>query len=286
MLAFLSSIIRWLFSLLVKLLILAMCIVLIVILSQDFQVFPILYSSLFEKSLRLPDDLPTGVKSTFLTTHDGKKLEMWQLEASNPTTPKTVALILHGNGGRVDEFFHYQKWLQTQGISSYSLEYRGIGKSTGWPSEDGIYLDVQTGIEYVMGNEDLETTKLVLLGISLGTAPAAYLAAQHKVEALILLSPYVSVPDIVKTRAFFKYFAPFLWYTFPTQEFLNKTSSCVIMAHGEQDDVIPFSNFKILRDNFSGKGKLLTIASKVSGHNDLFSNVKDDLALKLRECLN
>lgn len=266
----------------------ALLFVVLLVVTQDFQVFPALVPSIFEKSVRDESTLPEGVKSVFLTTADDKKIEVWVLRppAGGPEAPHRAALILHGNGGPVDAFFSYQKWLQSLGITSYSAEYRGIGKSTGWPSEKGIYLDAEAAFSYLLGQEEMKAEDVMVLGISIGTAPAAFLAKRHPVGTLVLLSPFVSIPAVVEDSPVLKYFRPFLWYQFPVQEFLRDISSCVVMAHGKRDTVIPFSHMQRLKRDYTGRGPLHTIVSGEADHNDLFHRVREELSEKVLLCLN
>lgn len=286
MLNFIASVINkivWFFA---RLVVCSLVVALVFVGSQDLQIFPALVPSLMKKKVREPDKVPPGIKSTFLTTPDGKKIEMWQmLVEPQPGKVRRAALILHGNGGPVDSFLGYQKWLDSLGISSYQVEYRGHGRSTGWPTEKGINLDAETGMKFLLGREEIDPSKVIVVGISLGSGPAAYLAKRFNVGTLVLITPYTSLPEVVKDSPILKYLVPFLWYKFPTQQYLEGTSACVVMAHGRKDDVIPFSHFERLKNEFTGKGGLQTVVSEEASHNDLFGLIKPELSEKLRTCL-
>ena len=49
------------------------------------------------------------------------------------------------------------------------LEYRGFGLSQGSPSEEGLYMDAQAGIEYLAARSDINTNEIIVFGRSLGT---------------------------------------------------------------------------------------------------------------------
>ena len=58
------------------------------------------------------------------------------------------------------------------------LEYRGYGRSEGSPSEEGIYMDAQAGLDFLLTREDLATDKIIVFGRSLGGAVAVDLATR------------------------------------------------------------------------------------------------------------
>lgn len=74
------------------------------------------------------------------------------------------------------------------------MDYRGYGKSEGSiKNEDELYSDVQEVYNYLKSfyNEN----KIIVLGYSIGTGPAAFLASKNHPKELILQAPYYSLPD-------------------------------------------------------------------------------------------
>src|SRR5690606_31161327 len=117
--------------------------------------------------------LPPGVESVFVKTPDEKQLEVWRLAVAES---RYVAIVFHGNAGDVENFFVFQQYLQTLGITSYGFDYRGFGKSSGWPSEEGLYIGSDTVIDYVLDKEGVDPDSLILVGVSIGSGPASYSA--------------------------------------------------------------------------------------------------------------
>jgi fermentation-respiration switch protein FrsA (DUF1100 family) len=60
-------------------------------------------------------------------------------------------------------------------INILLFDYRGYGKSTGTPSETGLYTDAQAVYDYVRTRTDLNQDKIFLFGRSLGGAVALHL---------------------------------------------------------------------------------------------------------------
>ncbi|MBN8550638.1 MAG: hypothetical protein J0M12_15085, partial [Deltaproteobacteria bacterium] len=89
------------------------------VLWQDFLIFPGLYSSLFFNKKNWP---PSAVDVLTTNSADGHTVTVWRARAEQE---KAVALLFHGNADSVSSFVGVQGWLQSLGISSYSMEYRG-----------------------------------------------------------------------------------------------------------------------------------------------------------------
>jgi fermentation-respiration switch protein FrsA (DUF1100 family) len=58
------------------------------------------------------------------------------------------------------------------------LDYRGYGKSSGRPSEQGLYRDSEAGFIYLLG-KGYRAEQIILHGESLGTAVAIDLASRR-----------------------------------------------------------------------------------------------------------
>ena len=59
-------------------------------------------------------------------------------------------------------------------INILLFDYRGYGKSTGKPSEWGLYIDAQAVYDYVRQRTDLIQEKIIFYGHSLGGAVALH----------------------------------------------------------------------------------------------------------------
>ena len=70
------------------------------------------------------------------------------------------------------------------------LEYRGYGRSEGSPSEEGIYMDAQAALDFLLTRQDIATDKIVVFGRSLGGAVAIDLATMYIYDSLCSISNY------------------------------------------------------------------------------------------------
>lgn len=251
----------------------------VLILSQPLQVFP----GVFSVSSQNGKPLPKGVESIFVKTADGKQLEVWRLA---PPSPRGVAVVFHGNAGNVENFFPYQQWAASNHLITYGFDYRGFGRSSGFPSEVGLYADTDAVYRYVIEREQVLPGTIVPVGISIGTGPAAYAAAKHSARTVVLFTPYTSLPDVARTLPVFGLLSSFLWYEFPVLSYLSSLKeSCMVIAHGKLDEVIPFSHSVTLNEATKNTNRVSFVASDIAHHNDILFATHQEVSAGLQRCL-
>lgn len=253
------------------------------VLTQELQIFPGLLHAL---TVQGDAPLPQGVDALTTTSKDGTSVAVWRMRGVGTT--KRVALLFHGNADRLHSFIRVQRWLAESGITSYSVEYRGYrGLRSGWPSERGLYEDGEAAFELMRREEGIASDEAIVLGSSIGTGIASHVAATFHPKALVLLSPYTSLKDLVREMPFFGYLSPFLWYRFPTLENIGALrQSCVIAAHGHRDTVISFQHSLRLRGAYQGASTFTLLESADAGHNDILLYTKDQIPTALSECFS
>jgi len=258
-------------------------VVLLVVLTQDIQIFPGAAWSVFENPSRDPATLPKGTESIFVNTNDGERLEVWRLGVEQSPV---VALIFHGNAQDVAGFFAYQQFFEALGVTSYNFDFRGFGKSSGWPSEEGLYKDGRAVAAYVLAREQIRPTALVVVGISLGTGPATRIAREISPGTLLLVAPYTSLPDVIATVPLMGLLRRFSFYQFPTEREIRSLSrtTCAIVLHGEQDEVIPYTQGQAVFQAIDQSLRPIFISVPTGHHNDAFFLNPGQLARQLSVC--
>ncbi|KZV99318.1 YNL320W-like protein [Exidia glandulosa HHB12029] len=135
----------------------------------------------------------------------------------------------------------------------FMLSYRGYGNSQGTPTEKGLRLDAQAGLDYILSHDVLSKSKLILYGQSLGGAVALDLASRHpdKMSALILENTFLSIPKMIP--AVLPALAPFS--VFCMQKWnseraitLVPPSVPMLFLSGLQDEVVPCSHMERLHE--------------------------------------
>ncbi len=257
---------------------------------QELLIFPILWCSVLPDVIASKcdyrDKVPDGVESVKIPSSDGRVvLQSFRRQAKNEHGE--FGLVFHGNGETIFPY-HFLPFLNAADITSYNVDYRGYGNSTGWPSEEGIYNDAESLWRYVQEREKTDTAHLIILGNSIGSGPAAYLASKLHPKILILIAPFESIPKVVQKSPIYKYFIPLLRYNFPVNEYLSTLDerTCVIMAHGETDDVIPVGHTHNLEKVLPHKVRRMVLYSPEANHRDIYYKVEERLLEAVRGCDN
>ena len=268
--------------LMVRLIIATIAVSAFFVVTQDFHIFPELYTSLLGGK-ETPQD--AGVQELTTLAADGQAVMVWRMKA-NQERAQHVALLFHGNAERLKSFLRIQRWLSSIGITSYSMEYRGFGGwGSGWPSERGIYSDAEAAFHLLVREEQVPAQDVLILGSSIGTGTAAYIAQKFSAGILVLLSPYTSLTDVVAEMPFYGYLSPFLWYRFPTIEYIRALDqTCVVTAHGRKDTTIPFHHSQELKAAYRGRGTFTLIESDEAGHNDILKYSRGSIEKAIAAC--
>ncbi len=188
---------------------------------------------------------------------------------------KGLIFYLHGNAGSLENWGEIALVYTALGYDLFMPDYRGYGKSEGTIStEQQIHDDVQ--LLYNKMKEKYGENKIIVLGYSIGTGPAAKLTAGNNPKLLILQAPYYSLPDIMKQS--FPIIPTFLLkYKFENYKYLQKCTAPVVIFHGNKDEVIYYgSSLKLKEEN----SKIRLITLKNQGHNGMSDNKEYRKALQ------
>mmetsp|Transcript_27858 Transcript_27858/g.33825 ORF Transcript_27858/g.33825 Transcript_27858/m.33825 type:complete len:298 (+) Transcript_27858:201-1094(+) len=133
-----------------------------------------------------------------LESSDDVKLHAWLCRPQrSPALRGPTILFFQENAGNIAHRLHNVTYI-TQHLQAnvFIVSYRGYGQSTGTPSERGIKNDAQVALDYLASRADLDASKIIVFGRSLGGAVAAHLSATNpdKVRLCVLENTFVSIP--------------------------------------------------------------------------------------------
>jgi alpha-beta hydrolase superfamily lysophospholipase len=199
-------------------------------------------------------DFPYPFQEHFIAAKDGKRLNALLFEADSA---KGVILYLHGNNGALDKWGKIAETYMRMHYDLFILDYRGYGKSEGKiESEEQLYSDVQQVYDTL--KTQYPEDHIVVIGYSMGTGPAAMLAAQNHPQKLILDAPYYSLADAVHHLTP-KIDTAVLPFKFNTYQFLQKTTAPVVIFHGDADKVFYYGSSEKLKAYFKPGDQLITL---------------------------
>ncbi|MCF8246289.1 MAG: lysophospholipase [Saprospiraceae bacterium] len=166
---------------------------------------------------------------------------LWMKEPAS----RGVILYLHGNKGSNRRCYHQAQSMAGNSYDIFMPDYRGFGKSDGEiDSEKQLFSDVQAAYDFL--KKHYREDQIVVVGYSIGSGMASYLAANNHPQQLVLLAPYTSVVDLKNGMA---PFLPDFLLKYPLRNyaFLQNVKFPVTLFHGEFDKVIPFSSSEKLQ---------------------------------------
>ena len=211
-----------------------------------------------------PQQIGLTYESVHFVTEDQQQLHGWFIPAPDSDE---VLLFFHGNAGNISHRLDSIEIFHQLGLSVFIFDYRGYGKSTGKPSEQGTYFDAIAAYDYLIRERSTKPDQLIYFGRSLGGAVASHLAVKHPPKALILESTFTSAPEMA-SRLFPVF--PMRWLTrFSYSNIGNiKSIHCpVLIVHSPDDEIIPYDLGRKLYDAANQPKQFLQIHG---GHNEGF----------------
>jgi len=186
-------------------------------------------------------------------------------KVSATNSPRNRILITHGNAGSAIDRADYASYInQTESCDVYLLEYPGYGPRAGSPTQQSLFHVA----DEAMGLLEKEGS-VYLIGESLGTGVAAYLAGAHptNVAALLLIAPYHNLGDVAQSHMPIFPARYMLLDKFPSAEYLRNYHGRLAILLAGQDEVVPNRFGKKLFEGYGGPKKVWEIPR--AGHNDL-----------------
>lgn len=180
----------------------------------------------------------------------------------NPGQPR--ALIYYG--GNAENIVSNLDFFQTvfTHYSVYLVPYRGYGNNSGSPSEQGLYQDALALIDHIGADH----SSFSLLGRSLGSGVATYVASRREVDNLILVTPYDSIENVAK-GAYWMF--PISWLIkdrYASIERVQSINARTLIVAAEYDNIIPRARTDALINAFDS-AQLKSVLIRGAGHNDI-----------------
>jgi len=199
-----------------------------------------------------------------LEADSGVKLRGWLVRgpgrASNP-----LVVYFGGNGEEVS-------WLVTEAARLHPwavllVNYRGYGLSDGRPSESALYKDAVALYDWVSARPDIDARRIVVVGRSLGTGVATYLASQRAVSGVVLVSPYDNLVEVA--RGVYPYLPVdgFMRYRFDSAARAKLIHVPLLALVADQDTIVRPERSQSLVQAWAGPAHLELLVGV--GHNDI-----------------
>jgi pimeloyl-ACP methyl ester carboxylesterase len=174
-----------------------------------------------------------------IITADGEALHAWWIPR-----PEAVATIVffHGNGGNLSDRSELFATLYRRGFQVLAVDWRGYGRSTGSPSEQGLYTDGRATWTYVTETLGIPPDQVIIHGRSLGGGIATKTAAECKPGGLILEATFTSTSDVVRHQLPIGLPVGLLnRHPFASIERIGDITCPILVMHSPNDETIPYA---------------------------------------------
>lgn len=221
-----------------------------------------------------PHAIGLAFEDVAVRTEDGETLHGWWVPA--PAGEKRACgtvLLFHGNAGNISHRLDYLRMFNRLGCASFTVDYRGYGRSSGSPSEEGTYRDALAAWNWLVQGRVAQPQDIVIAGESLGGAVASWLAARQAPRALILMSTFTSVPDLAEKVYPFLPVRLISRFSYDSLSNLRQVKAPVLVAHSRDDELVPFSHGQAL---FAAAAAPKQFLEMRGGHNSGFVFARED----------
>ena len=208
----------------------------------------------------LPDTTEIELKAG-----DGTRLHGWLRHSPEATPPHGLLIYFGGNAEEVSGHIHGAQAFAPWSVAAFN--YRGYGRSEGRPSETALVADALVIHDHLARREDIDPTRIVVFGRSLGSGVAVPLAAARPVRAVVLVSPYDSLRSLARKQYPFIPVSLLLEHPFDSLARAPGIETPVLIVAGERDRLIPAALSRRLHDVWAGPKRWTLIAD--ADHNDI-----------------
>jgi len=218
-----------------------------------------------------------GVAEVVVVAADGSKLRGWFVKGGEGRAPLVIYF-----GGNAEEV----SWLaetadRFAGWSLLIVNYRGYGESEGRPSEQALLADSLAIHEFARGLPDVDPTRIVAMGRSLGSGVAVHLAAERTLRGVILVSPYDSLVAVGARHYPFLPVSLMLRHRFDSLSRAPRIDTPLLCLVAEDDRIVPVAHSRTLYEAWRGRKTWREIPradhDSVAGEPEYWSAISDFL---------
>lgn len=186
-----------------------------------------------------------GVEEVTFPTSDGLTLGAWFVRP-DPGTPRATIIVFNGNAGNRSYRAPLAAALRRAGYAVLLFDYRGYGGNPGSPTEAGLIEDGRAARAYLAQRGDVDSSRLVYFGESLGTGVAVALAVEHPPAAMVLRSPYVSMLSLARKHYPFIPAGLVLKDRYRSDERIARVRAPILFVAGDRDAIVPLEQTRRL----------------------------------------
>ncbi|GLU10767.1 hypothetical protein SLE2022_275520 [Rubroshorea leprosula] len=180
--------------------------------------------------------------------------------------PKASATLLYSHGNAADLGQMFELFVELSNrlrINLMGYDYSGYGQSTGKPTEDNTYADIDAAYQCLKERYGVKDEQLILYGQSVGSGPTVELASRlPNLRGVVLHSPILS-----GIRVLYPFKRTFWFDIYKNIDKIGLVNCQVLVIHGKADNVVDWSHGRQLSELCKQKYQPLWIGG--GGHCNL-----------------
>lgn len=183
---------------------------------------------------------------------------------------KELVLVHHGRGGNLFNRLFLAQQLINQKLSVLIYDYQGYGDSAGEVGLRQLISDGLAAHDFVVNRLGYKPNQIITYGESLGTGVACEVAKERVCKAIVLQSPFTSLPEEAKDSFPLLFLYPDWLFPKPRFEnlvYVKQTHPPLLIIHGAMDQRIPVKHaVKLFNESLEPK-QLVLLPN--AGHNNV-----------------
>lgn len=195
---------------------------------------------------------------------------------------RPTLIFFYGNGMSMADCMGEFRKFRKLGANVLIPDFAGYGMSGGKPSEQSFYATADACWGHLVTRPDVDPTKIVPAGWSIGAGVAVELASRKPVAGLVTFSAFTSMPDMGRQLLPWLPTSLLLKHRFENEQKLRQIDVPALIIHGRDDRIIPFRMSERLAA--AAKGSVTTLWVDTD-HNDLFDLGQDQILPALGQFL-
>lgn len=188
-----------------------------------------------------PPSHPAGSQELWLES-SGQHLKVWVV-----SRPGSRALLYFGGnaedvGGNIEEFA-----TAFPQHSLYLVNYRGYGGSTGRPSEAALFADALAVYDLLRADH----SSVAVMGRSLGSGVAVFVASKRPVDRLVLVTAFDSLANVARAHLRWLPIGLLMRDRYESASRAHDVKAPVLMILAGEDEIIPPARSEALAEAFA-----------------------------------
>jgi uncharacterized protein len=206
-----------------------------------------------------------------IRTVDGETIAAWWMPHE---AARADVVYFHGNGGNLSMWLPILAGVHASGLNVLAFDYRGYGRSTGSPTEQGLYRDTDAVLAELarLRREESRVSggvqrPVIYWGRSLGGPVAAYATTVTRPDGLILESTFPDKRAVLGGQFLLRTLNLLASFRFETAQMLRGFDRPTLVMHGDADSVVPYAAGRALFERLAEPKRFVTLRG--ADHNDL-----------------